>query len=131
MRFAVLGYLDEAKWDALSPEEQQAWMDECFTYDEVLQKGGHFAGGEALASPSQARTVRAVGSRVSVTDGPFAETKEILGGLLFLEADDLEHAVALISRHPGARVGCFEIRPLEDLTEMVRQSRERRGMRAG
>ena len=131
MKYICLGYINEKEWESATQEEQQAMMDECFTYDDVLQEGGHFAGGEALASPSQARTVRAVGSRVSVTDGPFAETKEILGGLLFLEADDLEHAVALISRHPGARVGCFEIRPLEDLTEMVRQSRERRAVRAG
>jgi hypothetical protein len=63
---------------------------------------------------------------VSVTDGPFAETKEQLGGILILEARDLDHAVELMSKHPGVKVGPFEIRPAEDLSALVRESAERR-----
>ena len=63
---------------------------------------------------------------MSRTDGPFAETKEMLGGILFLEAEDLDHAVRIMSKHPGVRVGPFEIRPAEDMTEIIRQSEARR-----
>jgi hypothetical protein len=64
--------------------------------------------------------------KVSVTDGPYAETKDQLGGILILEATDLNQAVQLMSKHPGVRVGPFEIRPVEDLTPLVRESQERR-----
>jgi hypothetical protein len=63
---------------------------------------------------------------VSITDGPYAETKEQLGGILILEAADLNHAIQLMSKHPGVRGGPFEIRPIEDLTRMIRESEERR-----
>jgi hypothetical protein len=63
---------------------------------------------------------------VLITDGPYAETKEQLGGILVLEARDLNHAVQLMSKHPGVRVGPWEIRPAEDLTEMIRESERRR-----
>jgi hypothetical protein len=65
--------------------------------------------------------------KVAVTDGPYAETKEQLGGILVLEARDLNHAIQLISQHPGVKIGPFEIRPAADLTEMVRESEQRRG----
>jgi hypothetical protein len=65
---------------------------------------------------------------VLITDGPYAETKEQLGGLLILEAADLNHAIQLMSKHPGVRGGPFEIRPIEDLTQMIRQSEERRSL---
>jgi len=101
-------------------------MDECFAYDDVLRKGGHFVGGEALQSHRNATTLRYRKGKVSVTDGPFAETKEQLGGILILEATDLGHAVELMSKHPGVKVGPFEIRPAEDLTVLIRESHERR-----
>jgi hypothetical protein len=63
---------------------------------------------------------------VSVTDGPYAETKEQLGGILILEARDVNHALELMSQHPGVKVGPFEIRPAADLTEMIRESEQRR-----
>lgn len=126
MRFAVLGYLDEGWWDGLSDDERNAFMDECFAYDDVLQEKGCVDGGAALDSPQAAATVRQRGGQVSVTDGPFAETKEVLGGLFFLEAPDMREAVELVSKHPGARGGCFEIRPVVDLEEMVQASAERR-----
>jgi hypothetical protein len=101
-------------------------MDECFAYDDVLRKGGHFAGGEALQSAQSAATLRSQGGKVIVTDGPYAETKEQLGGILVLEAKDLKHAIELMSKHPGVKNGPFEIRPVADLTAMVRASEQRR-----
>jgi hypothetical protein len=126
MRYVCLGYFDEKNWEALSEGERNALMDECFAYDDVLRQGGHFVGGEALQSARNATTLRYRHGKVSVTDGPFAETKEQLGGILILEATDLNHAVHLMSKHPGVKVGPFEIRPAEDMTPLIRESDERR-----
>ncbi len=116
MKFLCLGYMDEKKWDALSKREQEAMMQECFAYDDVLRKNGHFVGGEALQSARTAKTLAWKGGKVVVTDGPFVETKEQLGGLLVLEAKDMDHAVELMSKHPGVRLGGpFEIRATEEI----------------
>jgi hypothetical protein len=116
MKFICLGYMEENKWDAMTESERGAMMKECFAYDDVLRKNGHFVGGEALQSAQNAATVRWQNGKVSVTDGPFIETKEQLGGILVLEARDMDHAVELMSRHPGVRLGGgFEIRPTEDI----------------
>jgi hypothetical protein len=101
-------------------------VDSCFTYDDVLRRNGHFAGGEALQPPGSAVTLRFRGGKVAVTDGPYAETKEQLGGILILEARDLNHAIQLMSKHPGVQAGPFEIRPAADLTGMIRDSERRR-----
>jgi hypothetical protein len=126
MKFVCLGYYDEKKFAKLSQMEQSAMMDECFTYDDKLRKDGHFAGGEALQSAQSARTLVWKDGKISITDGPHAETKEVLGGILVLEARDLDHAIQLMSKHPGVKNGPFEIRPAADLTEMVRESERRR-----
>lgn len=126
MKYICLGYLDQDKWDTLSESERKVLMDECFAYDDVLREGGHFAGGEALQSARSAVTLRWRNGRVSTTDGPFTETKEQLGGILVLEARDLNHAIQLMSKHPGVKVGPFEIRPADDLAAMVAQSEQRR-----
>jgi hypothetical protein len=116
MKFVCLGYIDEKKWEGLSKDQQEDMMHECFAYDDVLRANGHFVAGEALQSARTARTLRWDGGKVLVTDGPFAETKELLGGLLVLEAKDIDHAVELMSKHPGVRLGGpFEIRPVEDI----------------
>lgn len=115
MRFICLGYMEDGAWERMSASQQEAMIQECFAYDDVLRKGGHFAGGEALQSARQAVTLRWQNDKVVVTDGPYAETKEQLGGILILEADDRDHAVELMSRHPGVRLGGpFEIRPAEE-----------------
>jgi len=101
-------------------------VDECFTYDDILRKNGHFAGGEALQPPQSAATLRFQNGKVIVTDGPYAETKEQLGGILILEAKDLNHAIQLMSKHPGVRGSTFEIRPAADLSDMVAASERRR-----
>lgn len=130
MKYICLGYIEEGKWEGMSESERNAMMDQCFTYDDELRKNGHFAGGEALQGPRNAVTLRFQGGKVSVTDGPFAETKEQLGGILVLEAKDLNHAIQLMSKHPGVKAGPFEIRPAADLNEMIRESERRRSARS-
>jgi hypothetical protein len=126
MKYICLGYIDEKKWETLSESERNAIMDECFAYDDVLRENGHFVGGEALQSARNATTLRWKNNKVSITDGPYAETKEQLGGILVLEARDFNHAIQLMSNHPGVKVGPFEIRPAADLTQLIRESSERR-----
>jgi hypothetical protein len=128
MKYICLGYIDENKWDALSEIERNAFIDECFTYDDVLRKNGHFAGGQALQSARNAITLRWRDGRVATTDGPYAETKEQLGGILILEARDLNHAIQLMSEHPGVKAGPFEIRPADDLSAMITKSEKRRSV---
>jgi len=89
-------------------------MEECFAYDAVLRRGGHFLGGEALDSARNAVTLRMKDGEVQVTDGPYVETKETLGGILLLEARDLNHSIALLSKHPGVRITTSEIRPADE-----------------
>jgi len=126
MKFICLGYIAPDKFEAMSERERNAMTDECFAYDDVLRNGGHFAGGEALQGASAAKTLRWKDGKASVTDGPYAETKEALGGILVLEARDLDHAVELMSKHPGVRFGPFEIRPVADLGGMIGESEQRR-----
>jgi len=126
MKYICLGYMDPKKWELMSESERNAFVDECFTYDDILRKNGHFAGGEALQPPQSAATLRFQNGKVIVTDGPYAETKEQLGGILILEAKDLNHAIQLMSKHPGVRGSTFEIRPAADLSDMVAASERRR-----
>ena len=126
MKFVCLGYYNEQDWAKTSESEINAFVDACLSYDDVLRKTGHKVGGEALQSHTAAATVRYQNGKVTVTDGPYAETKEQIGGLMFLEAKDLKEATELISKHPGIKNGPFEIRPIQDMTEMVRESERRR-----
>ena len=126
MKFVCLGFLDEENWQAMSKNERDALMDACFAFDDELRKNGHFAGGEGLQSARNAVTLRSRNGNVLVTDGPFAETKEQLGGILVLEARDLDHAIELMSKHPGVQIGPFEIRPAEDMSQLIKDSNERR-----
>lgn len=120
MKFICLGYFDETQWDQLSKVEQTALMEECLAYDDELRRGGHVIGGEALQSIQNAATLRYRNGMVTVTDGPYAETKEQLGGFLLLEARDLNHAIGLMTKHPGVRSGPFEIRPAnEEIASLV------------
>jgi hypothetical protein len=131
MKYICLGYIEEKKLETMPESERNAMMDECFTYDDVLRKNGHFAGGQALQGPRNATTLRWQSGKVSITDGPYAETKEQLGGILVLEATDLNHAIQLMSKHPGVKAGPFEIRPAADLAEMIRESERRRANARG
>jgi hypothetical protein len=126
MKYICLGYMEANKFETMSESERNAFVDECLAYDDVLRKNGHFVGGEALQSARNAVTLRVQDRKVMVTDGPYAETKEQLGGILMIEANDLNHAIQLMSKHPGVRGGPFEIRPAADLTQLIRDSERRR-----
>ena len=121
MKYICLGYIAENKFEKMPEKEQKAMMDECFAYDDFLRKNGHFAGGQALQGPRNAATLRFKDGKVAVADGPYAETKEQLGGILILEARDLNHAIQLMSIHPGVRLGGpFEIRPAhQEFEDMI------------
>jgi len=126
MKFACFGYIDEEKLEKVQAGEMNTLVDECLAYDDVLRERGHFAGGEGLQSARKTTTLRYRNGEVQVTDGPFTEAKEQVGGILFLEAKDLQEAIRLLSNHPGVKVGPWEIRPVEDMTAMIRASEERR-----
>jgi hypothetical protein len=119
MRYLCLGYHDESIWAALPADERDELIRESATYEQQLRRGGHYIEGHALQPAPAAATLRFAGGKVAVTDGPFAETKEQLGGIMVLEATDLNHAIQLMSRIPCMRVGgSMEIRPLnEELTQ--------------
>jgi hypothetical protein len=99
-------------------------MEKCFDYDDELRRGGHFLGGEALTSVRHAVTLRERGGAVQVTDGPYTETKEALGGILLLEARDLNHAIDLMARHPGVTMGPFEIRAADEEINRLAAARD-------
>lgn len=126
MKYICLGYIDIKEYETNPEDYRDGLMDECFDYDDVLRANGHFAGGHALQPAESAVTLRWKDGKATVTDGPYAETKEQLGGILILEARDLNHAIDLMSKHPGVKVGPFEIRPAADLNDMIRISEERR-----
>jgi len=103
-------------------------LDECFSYNDELRKNGHLVAEEPLQPSNTAVTVGWKTGKVAVTDGPYAETKEQLGGIQVLEARDLNHAIQLISQSPGVKLQCgtIEIRPAADSNEMIRESERRR-----
>lgn len=121
--------MNDDVWETLSESERNTFMDECFSYDDELRKNGHLAGGEGLQEARNAATLRWRSGKVSVTDGPFAETKEQIGGIMILEATDLNHAIRLLSKHPSLRLGrggsSWEIRPAVDLAAFMEESRRR------
>jgi hypothetical protein len=114
MKFVCLGCMDKEAWNRLGPAEQESLVKACTDFDEELAAQGHFADGFALQDSSAATTIRWKGGKASLVDGPFAETKEMLGGILILEAKDMAEALAIMSRHPGIQIGPFEIRPANE-----------------
>jgi hypothetical protein len=128
MKYICLGYLEPGKFENMSESERNTVLDECFSYNDELRKNGHLVAVEALQPANTAVTVSWKHGKVAVTDGPYAETKEQLGGIQVLEARDLNHAIQLISQSPGLRLGCglIEIRPAADISEMMKASEQRR-----
>ena len=112
MKYLCVVYIDERKLEALSESEMQALVDEALDYDEVLRRSGHYIVSDALQSVDTARTVHVRNDKVFTTDGPFAETKEQLGGFILIEARDLDDAIQVASRIPPARLGSIEVRPI-------------------
>jgi hypothetical protein len=101
--------------DDLSKPEFDALVAEALAYDGELRSGGHYLYSDALQSVETAKTLRIRSGKVSATDAPFAETKEHLGGFIVIEARDLDEAIRLASRIPPARLGCIEVRPIQEL----------------
>ena len=127
MKYIWMGYYEPAKHAAMTEDERHAMFDECFEYDDHLRANGHFATGEALQPPETALTLYWKNGKVATTDGPYAETKEQLGGIGVLEARDMNHAIQLLSQHPALKYGTrFEIRPTFNMSEMIQESEQRR-----
>ncbi len=124
--------MDEKVFETMTDIEQKHFVDSCFSYDDELRKSGHYVGGEALQPGKNAAMLPMQNGTVSVTDGPFAETKEQIGGMMILEAEDLNHAIQLMSKHPSLHLGkgggSWEIRPAADLTAMIEESERRRAV---
>ena len=116
MKYLCLVFCDEKKLEALSKEESDALDRESLAYDDVLRKNGHFLAAQALESVRSATTVRRRSGKVSVTDGPFTETNEQIGGFILIEARDLNEAIQLASQIPSVRLGGVEVRPIKELT---------------
>ena len=127
MKYICLGYYDKGKFEAMTESERNGMFDRCFEYDDHLRANGHWGGGEALQGPETALTLSWKNGKVVTTDGPYAETKEQIGGILVLEARDMNHAVQLIGQHPALTFGTiFEIRPVGDMSEIMKASEQRR-----
>jgi hypothetical protein len=114
MKYLCLAYEEEAKLNALSEREWHALRDETVAYARKLQERGHLVVTAALQAVHTATTVRVRSGRLSATDGPFAETKETLGGIFLIEARDRDEAVRLAGEWPSARIGSIEVRPIEE-----------------
>jgi hypothetical protein len=112
MRYLCLIYDDERKLAGMSATESDALMKAYFAFSDAIRQSGHYLAGEALQSVQTATTVRLRNGKLSTTDGPFAETKEQLGGFYMIEARDLNDALQVASRIPSARLGSIEVRPI-------------------
>jgi hypothetical protein len=119
MKYACLVYVDDSAMAALSPEQGIKLTDESIDYDWEVKRRGHLILAQPLQPPETAVTVRVRNGKVSSTDGPFAETKEFLGGFFLIEARDLNEAIQVAERSPMARMGSIEIRPFLDQTHSV------------
>jgi hypothetical protein len=128
MKYICLGYYNKDKFDGMTDAERNAMFDRCFEYDDHLRANGHWAGGEGLHGPETALTLSWKNGKVATTDGPYAETKEQLGGILILEARDMNHAVQLMAQHPAVTYygNIFEIRPVADMNPVIAESEKRR-----
>jgi hypothetical protein len=116
MKYLCLIYDEEAKMAAMSQSESDGFIAEYFAFGDAIRTSGHYLAGQALQPVHTATTVRIRGGKLSTTDGPFAETKEQLGGFYMLEARDLNDAIQVASRIPSARTGSIEVRPIMEFT---------------
>lgn len=119
MKFILLIYNDPAKLDAIKGERFNAEMRDCLAHADDLRARGSLLDTQMLEDPERAKSVRVRQGRVTATDGPFAETKEVLGGFNLIEADSMEEAVRMAAEFPWIRTGCVEVRPVRDI-EAVR-----------
>jgi hypothetical protein len=118
MQYLCMIYEDEKEWQKLPPAESARIMGEFSAYTDSIRKSGHYVGGNALQPTHTATTVRVRHGKVATTDGPFAETKEQLGGYYLINATDLNDAIQVAAKIPSARYGSVEIRPIMEFTSM-------------
>ena len=126
MKYVCLGYIEPGKFEGMTEDERHATFDECFEYNGHLRANGHLVAEVPLQPPEAALTLYWKNGKVATTDGPNAETREQLGGIQILEARDLNHAVQLLSQQPGMKSRTMEIRPVVDLSEIIKESQQRR-----
>ena len=112
MKYLLLIYTSEAEAAKRTPEQQEANMGEYFGYTQALQESGSMVGGEALQPIATATSVRVRDGQTITSDGPFAETKEQLGGYYMVDVDNLDDAIKWAAKIPGARDGTIEVRPI-------------------
>ena len=116
MKYLCLIYEDQTTWDRFTPDEQKKEFAAYGKFTQDVASSGHLVGGEALQPTQTATTVRVRNGSISTTDGPFAETKEQLGGYYLIEAKDLDDAIKVASQIPSAQWGAVEVRPIMDTT---------------
>jgi hypothetical protein len=121
MKFILVIYNDPKLYDALPEAETDGMMRDCLTHADELRKDGRLKESQMLEDASQAKSVRIRNGRTKVTDGPFSEAKEVLGGFNLIEARDMDEAVRIASEFPWARTGCVEVRPVRDI-DLVRRN---------
>ena len=129
MKYICLGYIEPGTFEGMTEDERHAAFDECFEHNDHLRANGNLVAEVPLQPPETALTLYWKDGKVATTDGPYAETKEQVGGLQILEARDLNHAIQLLSQHPGGikyELGPNEIRPVADLSEIIKESERRR-----
>jgi hypothetical protein len=128
MKYLCLIYENEKNFETLSPADGEAIMNEYFAFTEGIRQSGQYVAGEALQPTATATTVKVRNGKVSTTDGPFAETKEQLGGFYMIEAKDLNEAIQVAAKIPSARHGSIEVRPVVDFSA---EAAKREGAEAG
>jgi hypothetical protein len=121
MKFLCLAYEEQRIFDQLSPEDWQAMRQETLDYVEALRSSGQLLDARPLQSATTASTLRVRNGKLSITDGPFAETKEQIGGFFLIEASDFDEALRIAAKWPSARVGTIEVRPVEDGLRLERR----------
>ena len=115
MKYLCLIYSDETVWPKLPKPEADRWMNAFLDFTDGIKQSGHYVGSNRLQPTRTATTVRIRDGKLSTTDGPFAETKEQLGGYYLIEAQDLNDAIQVASRIPGALFGSIEVRPIAEV----------------
>jgi hypothetical protein len=113
MKYLCLIYDDEKMWPSMPKAEAEAMMGDYFAFTEGIKQSGHYVNGNALQPTSTATCVRVRQGKTKTTDGPFAETKEQLGGYYLIEARDLNDAIQVAAKIPGAKMGTVEVRPIQ------------------
>ncbi len=120
MKFVLVIYNDPALYDALPQSETDRMMRGCLAHADELRRGGSLTDSQMLEGAETAKSVRIRNGRTKVTDGPFSEAKEVLGGFNLIEANDMDEAIQIATEFPWARTGCVEVRPVRDI-ETVRR----------